>query len=239
MTRLRLHGAIIGLAIGLGCGPAAAAAEGFAPEDLRLTISILPSSQPVHIDYQAPTFNGSEEIAGLAPGARLDLGASLHLLPLGKRTSLILAVGVFTGQQEVAEDDNRLTPIVGPLKVGTQGLDVGLGLATRLGGGFHLEAVPFIGAAFAKLTDRGFSGNNPSVTSPQSGSGTSTEYGVRAAVYYTGDRNHLQVGLGVGYLVTRTEGKLQFDIASGGELSEKVTVDSRGLSPFLSFGYRF
>ena len=239
MSRQRLPGAIIGLALGLGAGPALIAADGSSFNDLRLTITRLPSSQPVHADYEAPGFNGSEDMAGAHPGVRVDLGATLHLVQLARGCSLILALAVFDAQQATAEDDNRLTPIVGPLKIGTQGLDVGIGMAAHLGGSYHLEVVPFVGAGFAKLTDRGIVGGNASATRAESGGGTTSEYGVRAAVYYTGSRNHLQIGLGLGYQVMRTDGKLQFDLVNGGDLSEKISVDSHGLTPFVSFGYRF
>ncbi len=239
MSRLRITGAIFALAMGLSAGPALVAAEGFSFNDLRLTITRLPSSRPVHIDYAAPGGSASEDIAGAHPGVRVDLGPTLHLARIGGGCSLILAIAVFDAQQATAEDDNRTTAIVGPMKIGTQGMDIGLGLAAHLTGSYHLEVVPFAGAAFAKLTDRGIVGGNAATTRAESGSGSSIEYGVRAAVYYTGSRNHLQVGLGLGYQVTRTQGKLQFDLVNGGDLSETVTIRSRGLAPFVSFGYRF
>jgi hypothetical protein len=245
MSRHWLPSALIGVGLGLGACARVAAADGlgFGFDDVRLTITRLPTSEPVHVDYADPSTNLSEDIAGLHPGVRVDLGATLKLARLARSTSLVMAIAVFDGQQESAVDPNRafFGAVVGPIKVGTQGLDVGLGLATRVGGGFHIELVPFAGVGFAKVSDRAIlGGSNPPTTFVESGGGTYSEYGIRTGIYYTGLRNHLQVGLGVGYMDGRMDGKLQFNENNFTQVMvEKVIVETKGLAPFLSLGYRF
>lgn len=183
------------------------------PNDLRLGYWLMPLTSS--IDTTANNVPGYHKDGQLQSGSRLSLQWVLPVSEISDEGGGLLSLELSSTSyhQDQTLNDPEIT-----LK--SYALTLHPDLAWALSHEVHLEFGPFLGYGTSSV-------------SAGSGHGTSWEYGMRLASYWTIAR-HIQIGADARYLGTYARQNFTY-----GASSEDVVIKTKGASAGVQVGYRF